>query len=79
MSDLEKMEEELSEARIKLAQSDRRIVELTETKNDAKEQLAKFKATTLEINKVSFEAMKHLTTLSAGSILLLVAFLEKLF
>lgn len=33
----------------------------------------------LEDNKLTFEAMKHLTTLSAGSILLLVTFLEKLF
>jgi hypothetical protein len=31
------------------------------------------------ISAVSFEAMKHLTTLSTGSVLLLVTFLEKLF
>jgi hypothetical protein len=33
----------------------------------------------LEISKLSFESMKHLTTLSTGSIVLMVAFLEKLF
>jgi hypothetical protein len=35
--------------------------------------------TTIDVYKLSFEAMKHLTTLSVGSILLMVTFLEKLF
>lgn len=36
-------------------------------------------STTLDVYKLSFEAMKHLTTLSVGSILLMVTFLERLF
>lgn len=35
--------------------------------------------TVIEDNKLLFEAMKHLTTLSTGSILLLVTFLDRLF
>ena len=33
----------------------------------------------IEIYKIEFEYLKHLTTISTGSILLIVAFLEKLF
>lgn len=33
----------------------------------------------LEIYKIEFEFLKHLTTICTGSILLIVAFLEKLF
>ena len=33
----------------------------------------------LEVSKISFESMKHLTTLSTGSIVLMITFLEKLF
>lgn len=35
--------------------------------------------TTIDVYKLSFEAMKHLTTLSVGSIVLMVTFVEKLF
>lgn len=33
----------------------------------------------LEVYKIEFEYLKHLTTISTGSVLLIVAFLEKLF
>ena len=33
----------------------------------------------IEVYKIEFEYLKHLTTISTGSILLIVAFLEKLF
>lgn len=33
----------------------------------------------IEVYKIEFEYLKHLTTISTGSILLMVAFLEKLF
>jgi hypothetical protein len=35
--------------------------------------------TTIDVYKLSFEAMKHLTTLSVGSIVLMVTFVERLF
>lgn len=47
----------------------------TVDKGDA-EQLRK---DILEASKLSFESMKHLTTLDTGAILLMVTFLEKLF
>jgi hypothetical protein len=53
--------------------------DLKEEKEELKEQMKFIRTSMVDINKLSFEAMKHLTTLSAGSILLLVAFLEKLF
>ncbi len=33
----------------------------------------------IEVYKIEFEYLKHLTTISTGSILLIVAFLEKIF
>ena len=38
-----------------------------------------FRQTLIEENKLSFEAMKQLTTLSTGSLVLMVTFLERLF
>lgn len=37
------------------------------------------KAPILESEKLYYDAMKHLTTLSSGSILLIITFIEKLF
>src|SRR5947208_15344962 len=49
----------------------------TDAKTDpmTDEQIAQL---VIESNKLHFEAMKHLTTLSTGSILLMVTFIEKI-
>ena len=43
------------------------------------EEVEKLQQKFLELSKMSFESMKHLTTLSTGAIVLMVTFLEKLF
>lgn len=43
------------------------------------ERLARNEKAILESTKLNFDAIKHLTTLSTGSIVLLVAFLEKIY
>jgi hypothetical protein len=72
-------ERELAEAERKLRESKRKLEETTEKLTEAKDELKFFKTASIDINKLTFEAMKHLTTLSAGSIVLMVTFLEKLF
>ncbi len=61
------------------AQLSQRIDELNKKKVELEKRIESFRTSSLDINKFSFEAMKHLTTLSAGSIVLLVTFLDKLF
>jgi small-conductance mechanosensitive channel len=77
-SSTRKAQEQLH-AEEQLKELDRQMDELKEAKDELKEQIRFVRTSMLDINKLSFEAMKHLTTLSAGSILLQVAFLEKLF
>jgi hypothetical protein len=69
---LAQSEHEIERSRGKLEEANKRLVEAREEFNT---HISNF----IDINKISFEAMKHLTTLSAGSIILMVTFIEKLF
>jgi hypothetical protein len=82
----QQLELDLETARIALAQAERDVQETLKKAEGANKELTEAKEdlnTTLknvfDISKLSFETTKHLTTLSAGSIVLLVTFLEKLF
>lgn len=73
------VERELSVMDQNLEHLSDQLADLEEQKADMKEHMKFIRSSMVDINKLSFEAMKHLTTLSAGSLLLLVTFLEKLF
>lgn len=82
----QQLEQTKAEAERKIAESERELEFINYKLKVSNEKLAEAQkeyesilSRSLDINKVSFEAMKHLTTLSAGSIVLMVTFLERLF
>jgi hypothetical protein len=82
----EQLELDLEETKRRLDQSEREVETATrklevanKTLDEARDEFKTMVRNIIDISKNSFEAMKHLTTLSAGSIVLLVTFLEKLF
>jgi hypothetical protein len=71
-AELANIERELEFSNFKLKEANEKLAEATKKYESILNRI-------LDINKISFEAMKHLTTLSAGSIVLMVTFLERLF
>ena len=76
---LEISQRELEENERAIERNNKRLAASTQRLAIAQNELNSFINISLDINKLTFEAMKHLTTLSVGSILLMVTFLEKLF
>lgn len=67
-------ERQIEEKNLELAKNKRKMEEVNEKLTEAKDELKFFKSASIDINKLTFETMKHLTTLSAGSIVLMVTF-----